>query len=36
MAIAEARAQLRQALDESKAAQPSVPPFPAPPKLPTL
>ncbi len=35
MVIAEARAELRQAMDDAKSAQ-GVPPIPAPPKLPTL
>ncbi len=36
MVIAEARAQLRLALEEVRNAKASVPPLPAPPKLPTL
>lgn len=36
MVIAEAQAQLRLALEEAKKAKASVPPLPAPPKLPTI
>ena len=36
LVIGEARSQLRQALDEAKGAEASVPPLPAPPKLPTI
>ncbi|MFT3925578.1 MAG: PAS domain-containing protein [Myxococcales bacterium] len=36
LVVAEARAQLRQVMDEAKQHQVSVPPLPAPPKLPSL
>jgi PAS domain S-box-containing protein len=36
MVISEAKAQLLQAMDEARSASTSVPPLPAPPKLPTL